>query len=523
MTTRTFWTVIFLATACAVFSAPALAETAREPQPLSLKEAVAQALERNLDIALARIDPLAEAQSVITNEAQFDPSLELGGSWTHTLSEPANLLASSSRTFKGANATITDPLQTGGYYSVGFQYGESNASFPPGSQLVLAPQTIESALTLSVSQPLLRNYGLSINTVGIEIAMKNVEATRYQVTSRVLQTIEAVESGYWTLVGARRQVEVARASLDLAKDFLRQTKIKVEVGTLPPIEITTAEAEVAAREEAVIVAENAVRNAEDSLRALMRVSEDSPDWGRPLLPTDEPGFAEVMIDEQAAIDTAWAKRPEIAQALLTLESDELTLRYRRNQIRPDWTVGGDYSVSGNNYNYKFYPGTDGVLGTFDDETVRIDQGRWDSLKEIPDRKNADWTIRTSYKIPIKNRTAKADLLRAQLAMDQNRLRLENIRQQVRVEVRQAVRNLETAARRVDSARANVALQRKKVEAEQKRYENGLSIAFKVLEFQNDLRDAESREINAIVDFNKAQSSLARVKATLLEERGVALN
>lgn len=107
-------------------------------------------------------------------------------------------------------------------------------------------------------------------------------------------------------------------------------------------------------------------------------------------------------------------------------------------------------------------------------------------------------------------------------MEQNKLRFESVRQQVRVEVRQSIRELETAAQRVDSARANVVLQRKKVEAEQKRYENGLSIAFKVLEFQNDLRDAESNEINAIVDFNKALSALARAKATLLEERGITM-
>ncbi|MDQ7087643.1 MAG: TolC family protein [Acidobacteriota bacterium] len=170
------------------------------------------------------------------------------------------------------------------------------------------PTRADASFTLQFTQPLLRNYGLSINRTQIEQAKNTLRITEAQFRDRVMEVIEAVEAAYWDLVGARRQQAVAERSMKLAEDFLRQTKVKVEVGTLPPIEITTAEAEVAGRDEALIVAENEVRDAEDNLRALMRVPSTSADWDRPIFPTDQPPFYPVELDEDLAIEQALARR-----------------------------------------------------------------------------------------------------------------------------------------------------------------------------------------------------------------------
>ncbi|RMF71903.1 MAG: TolC family protein, partial [Acidobacteria bacterium] len=398
----------------------------------------------------------------------------------------------------------------------------------------IVPSSQVATLSLSYTQSLLRNLGLSINRTAIEQASISRRISEHQLRATMLRVVEETIRAYWNMVGAEQSLEVARQSLDLARDFLDQTRVKVEVGTLPPIEVTTAEAEVASREEAVILAETELERTRDVLRQLIRVPDGSPDWLRPIEPLDKPGFSPREVRVETAIATALERRPDIAEVDLRLRNAELSARYQRNQTRPDLSVTGSYSATGNSFDYLpqtvtqqvFDPGPDGIPGTPDDvgfvnqqvvQFFPFQQGSSEAFREIPDLDNTFWSVRLDLTIPIRNRRARAQFARARLAVEQARLNAEAARLAARVEVRDAVRNLQAAARRVDSARANLVLQRRKLEAEQKRYENGLSTAFQVLEFQNDLREAEQREIQAIIDYNNAEVALERVQATLLDE------
>lgn len=520
---------------------PAQNSTGPAPLPLALRDAVAQAVQNNLDIAVARLDPQLAQQDVVAADAAFDPTFDTSASFQKSKDEPSSVFAATSTDTISAQAGYNDPLRFGGTWGATFDYRDSKSDYPSAArQFGLFDRPISASVTLNYSQSLLRNFGLEINRTAIDQAINAQKISEEELRIRVLDTVQAVETGYWNLVGARRQLEVANASLDLAKDFLRQTKIKVDVGTLPPIEITTADAEVASREEGVIVSENAVRNAEDQLRALLRVPKDSLDWNRPIEPTDQPGFSPIPVNLEDAIRTALERRGEIAQAELSVRNAELNERYRTNQVRPDLRVQASYTMTGNNFDYS--PQSDSSTTTPlvpcpDDPTqvcfgtpititstdlVRVPQSRGKAFSEIPSRDNDNWFVGGTFVLPIGNRAAKAEQARARVAVEQANLRVEAVRQAVRVEVRDAVRSLDTAARRVATTRANVVLQRKKLEAEQKRYENGLSTAFQVLTFQTDLRDAESREITAIVDYNRAVAALGRSQGTLLEQRGITL-
>ncbi len=490
------------------------------PWELTLRDAVARALRENLDIQVARIDPASARESVTYQDAVFEPELQGSGSWDRQTEEPSSRDLPVSRTDKQLRATWVDPLRTGGQVEAGVFYREMVSNYPPGSDIFgLVPATMVAGVQITVRQPLLRNYGLRINRTAIEQAKNSLGISEEQLRQRVMEVVEQVESAYWKLLGARRQLDVARASYKLAQDFLKDTRVKVEVGTLPEIEITTAEAEVADRDGNVIVAENAVRNAEDNLRVLLHVPQDSAEWERPIVPVDRPVTDKVDVDLDEAIREALAHRPEVKVAELQLRNRELDARWRKNQVRPDLSLVGTWRATGNNYDYYplIVPGPGGVP---QEVWVRKDQGRTDAFSEIPDRDNSDWSIGFNLRLPIRNRRARADLARARLASEQARLQVQKTRLQVRVEVRQAVRDVESAFRRMASARANVVLQRKKMEAEQKRFENGLSTAFKVLQFQTDLRDAESRLINAAVDYNQALVRLLRVRGVLLEQRGI---
>jgi len=500
---------------------PVAEEGGPPPWELSLRDAVARALEENLDIQVARIDPATARETVTFQDAAFEPSVQASGTWSRQTQEPSSRFSPSNRTDKQLNATYVDPLRTGGRVEAGLFYQEMVSAYPPGSDIFgLVPTTMVAGVQLTVRQPLLRNYGLRINRIAIEQARNSLGISEEQLRQRVMEVVEQVESAYWKLLGARRQLDVARASYRLAQDFLEDTRVKVEVGTLPEIEITTAEAEVADRDGNVIVAENAVRNAEDTLRALLHVPEGSPEWDRPIVPVDRPATSRVEIDLEEAIDQALARRPEVKVAELQVKNRQLDTRWRKNQVRPDLSLVGTWRATGNNYDYYRVFYQPDPTQPPQEVWLRRDLGRSDAFSEIPDRDNSSWSLGFNLTVPIRNRRARADLARSRLAAEQARYQLEKVRQQVRVEVRQAVRDVESAFRRMASARANVVLQRKKMEAEQKRFENGLSTAFKVLQFQTDLRDAESRLISAAVDYNQALVRLLRVEGVLLDRRGI---
>ena len=147
----------------------------------------------------------------------------------------------------------------------------------------------------------------------------------------------------------------------------------------------------------------------------------------------------------------------------------------------------------------------------------------DSLSNIPDLDEYQWTATVTYAIPLKNRAAKANFARARLSREQAEVDLRNQEQTIRVEVRRAARAVESGIKRVEAANVNVLLQEKKLEAEQKKFENGMSTSFEVLTFQNDLADAELGQIRALLDYTKALAALERAKGTLLDARGLQLS
>lgn len=314
-----------------------------------------------------------------------------------------------------------------------------------------------------------------------------------------LFTLAAAEKAYWDLNFALMDLKTKRASLQLAKDFLEQNRIKVRVGTMAPIEITQAEAGVADREEGVILAEHAVRTAEDALRRILNVPRDSPIWSRPLRPADAPPLREVAPDMAAAVADGAANRPDLERARLELRNREYERVYRRNQLRWGLDLQAIYGNTG------FDP---------------ISYG--DAFDDLRERNQEDWTVQLTLGIPVGNRQAKALHQENEAFLTQARLDLDRLEQSARVEVRNAVRTVETNLKRVKAAQVNVRLQREKLAAEQKKFENGMSTSFQVLQFQTDLTSAESRENQAIVDYNKSLVELERVKGTLLQARQMVL-
>ena len=496
-----------------------------QPYVLSLQDALTATLENNLDIVVRSYDPLQSESKVIASESFFDPFF--AGTATSSLDEQSRLSAfvgrfSSNDKAHAYTLRFEDPLLTGGRYridvnanddslkrtlfdvcdtTVGFCVSDPFKPCVTDSDCVSSSQSkgFNAQYALTFIQPLLRNFGTATNRSFIVVAHNSLGIDEARFRQTVLDTLSAAEKAYWDLNFAIMDLKTQQAALKLAQDFLEENRIKVRVGTLAPIEITQAEAGVADREETVITGENLVRTAEDALRRVMNVPKDSPIWEQPIQPSDPPPLVEMAPDMDAAVASAQKHRPDLEQARLDLGSQEANLTFRKNQKR--W--GLDFT------------GTYGNLG-FASTSYR------DSIQDLRERNQTDWSLLLSMNVPLGNRQADANFAAAEYQVVQSRYRLATLEQAARVEVRNAVRSVETNLKRVKAAQVNSRLQREKLAAEQKKFENGMSTSFQVLSFQTDLRTAESRENAAITDYNKSLVELQRVQGTLLEAKNMRM-
>ncbi len=531
-------TILLAAFLCLLAAAPrgvvARAEEAKEEEGVrfSLADVLRTALENNLDLVIARKDPRIAELNVDLAKAMFDP--ELDANYTHARSKGEESLrvrqfGNSVELISSGSSSITDSaavswaqtLDFGARYTVGLDSTRRDSlplfgqSFNP---------SISSGLTFNWAMPLLKGFGREFQTENLVIAKRGVEISDEDLRRQAQITLESVEDAYWDLVAAREALVVAKESLKLAQDLHDLNRKKVEVGTLAPIEITQAEAGVASREEGVIVAEMGLRNAEDNLRRLMAVPKGDPTWDRAILPVDRPTFEPRSPDLDNSMAKAMESRSELKGARLDLQNKQLAERVARSAVRPQLDLTAAITPSGNNLlgqQVYDYPNPSPPPDTL--KATRDIPGGWsDSVTEIPKFHNYDWSVALVFKQPIGNRQAKANYAIASVNREKSDLTLQNVEQTVRVDVRTAVRAVESGAKRVAAARANAVLQQKTVEAEQKKFENGMSTSFEVLRIQTDLSSARLAEIQAVTDYNKALAALERVQGTLLEARGLSL-
>lgn len=473
---------------------------------LSLQDATKAALENNLDIVVRAYDPLRSEAQVIATESTFDPLLSGTAASSSTQRPSPSAFVRSSRTHDFLTSFV-DPLLTGGRYQIDLEAFDSTA------ETIFNPLTKEfdTSWKVSITQPLLRNLGPKTAKTFIVQARNTLGISQSRFRQTVIDTLSAAEKAYWDLNFSLMNLKTSQAALQLARDFLEQNRIKVRVGTLAPIEITQAEAQVADRDEAVIISEHLVKTAEDNLRRVMNVPKDSPVWSQPIQPSDPLPLVEQSPAMDESVSSALQHRPDLEQARLDLKTKETDLAFRRNQRRWGLDLTGEYGKIG--------IGDETVTPT--GETL-VHGSYGDSLDDLRRGANLDWRVSLTLGIPIGNRQAIAKYTDSEYALTQAKMGYETLELAARVQVRDAVRAVQTTLKRVKSAQVNVRLQKEKLSAEQKKFENGMSTSFQVLQFQTDLFQTQSRENLALVDYNKAQVELERVQGTLLDARNVAM-
>jgi HAE1 family hydrophobic/amphiphilic exporter-1 len=476
---------------------------------LTLEEAVKLGLENNLGLQVARFNPQLQDLSVLIARAAWAPALSTTFAQTGNTAPSTGFLsgsATSTHTTQFQNNTsIQQTLPTGGTYSIGLDSARSTSN----SILTNFPTQLNSSLALSFTQPLLRNFTIDATRNQLYVSQKNREIADVQLQQQISTTTRSVRNAYWDLAFARAGLQVAQQSLDLANESLRNTRSRVEIGTTPPIDITEAQAEVANREEAVIVAESQIQTAEDALRALV-YDPKSPDfWTVHIEPTELPPFQPTTVDADAAVKNALDKRTDLIQSRKSLEANNINLRYLRSQTLPDVTAQVDYGLTGVGGTQLLRDSSSGgligpVIGTTNRSFGSV-------LSDIFGNDFPRWTASVEVRYPLGRSPQEANLAQARLQYSQNQAQLRNQELQVATQVRQAARAVVTNQKRVDTTRAAREFAQSRLDAETRKFAAGTSTNFLVFQAQRDLAQARNNELQATLDYQRSVVDLETVQ------------
>ncbi|MGH9148304.1 MAG: TolC family protein [Vicinamibacterales bacterium] len=468
---------------------------------ISIDDAVRLALEQNLDIQVDRLNPQISDLDIAQARAAWTPEVSATLATIGSDSPVNSFLVAAEG---GATKTTDRRFSTGLGYSQLFPWG-GNASLAwdslrstSNSLFTNFNPTLRSNLAFDYTQPLLRNREIDSARQQLLVTRKNREISDVQFRDTVVNTTRNVKNAYWDLAYARASLNVSQQTLDLARQSLRNTRSRVEIGTMAPIDIVEADAEVADREEAVIVAEAAIGQAEDRLKSLV-LDPTTPDfWNIRFELVDVNPYQVQAIDLDAAVRTALDKRTDLAQARKTLESSDINIRYARNQILPDVNLQVNYGLAG-------LGGTEFLRGPgFPGPVVsEINRSFGSVLGDLFANNFPNWTVSLTVGYPIGVATAEANLARARLQYSQSQVQIKNMELQVVTQVRDVARQVNTNAKRMDTTRVSRQLNERRLEAEEKKFTAGTSTSFFVFQAQRDLAEARNNELRALLDYNKS--------------------
>lgn len=491
----------------------AASEQAPKVVDLSLRQAIEMALQHNLDIVVSRLDTNIQVENIARARGFYRPDIRFDYSTASSLTPAQNQLVGALVNKTSAalyNAAFEQQLSTGGSYAVSF----NNARASTNSQFSSYNPRFNSDITAGFNQPLLKSLSLTPTKQQLVVAQNGERVSRHQFQAQVINVIQSVANAYLDLAFAIRDLEVNQKSLQLAKDLLNNNRIQVEVGTMAPIDVLQAEAEVATREEAVIVSEANIKRAEDALKKLINDPESPDFWGGTIRPTDQPRLEDSGADMDAAVKQALSKRPELQQAQINLDTANFNVRYTRNQLRPQVDLFGSLAYSG-------LGGDRIVRGDFAGDPLFVVPGGYsDALNQLFEGNFHNWQVGLRFLYPLGNSAADAANAQSQIEYRRQRAALTNLELQIAQEVRDSARGVETGRKRVDATRVSRELAAKRLEAEQKKFAVGMSTNFFVVQAQRDLSLAEANELRAVIDYNRALVAFRRARGTLIEDANV---
>ena len=481
---------------------PPAAQQGTTVRRMSIDEAVASALEQNLDLQVQRINPQLRDLEIAGFKANYTPNFTASTNLVDQTQPPSNLLAGNTSQLTTGRSTMDFGVNQltpwyGGNYNVQWSNGRTTTN---NIYTSFDPQ-LTANFVATYSQPLLRNFKIDGVRQQLLVSQKNREIADTQLQQSIANTVRSVRNAFYDLMYAIGNLNVQRQSLGLAQQSLKDNRARVEIGTMAPLDIVQAEAEVATREEAVIIAEAAIERQQDAVRALV-YNPKAPDfWTARIEPTDTVTFQPAAVDVDGAVANALSQRTDLVVARKNIEANDVNIRYFNNQSMPDLNASINYGAQAiggvgilRGPSNGLEPGP--ITGT-------RERSYWDTLGVLFGGDFPGWTFSVDLTYPVGRSVSEANLARARLQQSQNQRNLAAIELDIATQVREAARNVTTNAKRVDATRASRALAEKRLEAEEKRFQAGLTSSFFVLQAQRDLNVARNSELLALVEYAKS--------------------
>jgi outer membrane protein len=530
---------------------------------LSLNDAIKRALENNNDIEVARDDVRFAETQLRSLEGVYDPFLSFTPQIDKRITPVQNIFAGGgnsgqvSTTTLSLGPTLNKSFSTGGGdYQLSFSNSRTKTS---AANSTLNP-FYSSNLSLTFTQPLLRDRSIDNNRRQIRIQKKRLEQSDADFRLRTISIISQVQQAYWELVFALRDQQNQLANLNLSRESLRQVEAQISVGTKAPLERAEVQTELANRESALLVAVQNVSIAENNLKQLIFKDPSTPEWSAQVTPTDTPKFDATPVNLNDALKEARENRPELRRLRLQTDINQIDMKYFKNQTKPQVDIQSTLAttgLAGTPASTAIAPGTlvpiiagdpntdpnSFLLSQVQDIQRRagfpiatsplattpslapsaLVGGYGQTLKNLFNLNTYNVIVGVAIQIPLRNRTAEANLAGARIQGEQLLASLRSQDQIIEVDVRNAAQAVDTSRRRVLSAREARVNAETQLQGEQRLYQVGRSTTFLLFQRENALTNARAAELRAETDYNKALADLQRATSTTLRANNIMVD
>ena len=474
---------------------------------LRLEEAVTLALEKNLDIQVAKLEPQSADFLVAGVRNAYRPSFNSTLGLRDQYQLPTSSLNGGTKVNNGTRTYNFGVAQAvsrfGGSYTVNW----TNSRVETSNTFSTFNPSFTTNLLATYTQPLLRGFKIDNTRQQLQININSQDVSEVNAKATVAQTLANVRNAYWDLVFAQSSVDVAQRALTLAEKLVEDNQARVEVGTLAPLDIVQAQSEAATRRQNLAAAEATAQTAELALKRFIVSGTDDPLWRQTIRPVDLPALAPTPTDIEGAVRNALGNRTDLINARKNLESNDITVKYFSNQSLPALDLNASYGSQG-------LGGTAIVrTGPLGNQTVSqiIPGGYSDALSLLGRREYPTWNVQLTMSYPIGASQSEAQAARAKIQRQQAQTRLRSLEISVAAEVANAALTVQSNLKRVEAATAARELAQKRLEAEQSKFDVGMSTNFFVVQAQRDLRDAQNTELRALADYRKSLVNFERAQ------------
>ena len=472
---------------------------------LTLDEATTRALERNLDIAVERLNPQTFDFSIAALDASYLPTFTsnvgLRSQTQFPRSQTAGADMLTTETFTGNSGVAQNVKWGGGSFAVTFNNNRQKQT----DLFATRNPVLNANVNAIYIQPLLRGFRIDGTRSQLQVTHLTQEMSEIALRGTIVRTLANVRNAYWDLVFAIEAADVAGRSLSLATKLVEDNRARVEVGAMAPLDVVQAQAEEATRRQVLTRADAERRTAELALKRLIVNGTDDPFWTAAINPVDRPTYTTEALDVAGAVKQALTNRTDLQQSQKQLAANDISLRSLADQLLPALDLTSSYGLAGVGGPQFIRQGLGGAIAQ------TIPSGYSDALRIISDRTAPTWNFALSLSYPIGSSPAEANLARARIQQRQTIAQSRQMELQIATEVTNAALQVEANREGLQAAAAARDLAQRRLDAEQSRFDVGLSTNFFVVQAQRDLRDAQNAELRALLDYRRAQVEFARVQ------------